>query len=90
MVPDDVALLKRIVSNPKVLSGKPTVRDTRIPVSLILNFVANGMTVEEICKEYPQLEDEDIRSALVFAEKVTEGEGVLDENVADFVKPLVL
>lgn len=90
MVPDDAALLKRIVSNPKVLSGKPIVRDTRIPVSLILNFVANGMTVEEICKEYPQLEDEDIRAALVFAEKVTEGEGVLDENVADFVKPLVL
>lgn len=82
MVSDDIALLKRIVSNPKVLGGKPIIRNTRIPVSLILNFVANGMTVEDICKEYPQLEDEDIRAALVFAEKLTEGEGILDEAAA--------
>lgn len=70
MVSEDAALLNRIVSNPKVLGGKPIIRGTRIPVSLLLNFVANGMTTKEIRIEYPQLEDADIRAALVFAEKV--------------------
>jgi uncharacterized protein (DUF433 family) len=68
---EETALLNRIVSNPKVLGGKPVVRGTRIPVSLLLNFVANGMSSEEIRVEYPQLEDADIRAALVFAEKIT-------------------
>jgi uncharacterized protein (DUF433 family) len=82
MVSEDAALLKRIMSDPKVLCGKPIVRGTRIPVSLILNFVANGMCTEEIRQEYPQLEDADIRAAIVFAEKITDGEGVFDEAAA--------
>lgn len=80
MVSADERLIDRIQSSPGVLGGKPVIRGTRIPVSLILNFIANEMTSEEILKEYPQLEAEDIRAALFFAEKVTEGEGVLNET----------
>lgn len=59
-------LLNRISIKPNVCFGKPCIRGTRIWVSLILDFMANGMTSEEILKEYPQLTDEDIRAALAY------------------------
>ncbi len=57
----------RITHNPDILGGKACIRGMRIPVSLIVNLVANGMTVEEIIDEYPDLEPEDIRQALRYA-----------------------
>lgn len=59
---------------PQSIGGKPVIRGTRIPVSLIVNFVANAMTVDEIIREYPQLSKEDVRAALMFAEKLSEGD----------------
>ena len=82
MAATDKTLLNRIESNPKVLGGKPVVRGTRIPVSLIVNFVAHEMSFQDIIDEYPQLTNDDLRAALLFAEKVTDGEGVLDETPA--------
>ncbi len=57
----------RITSDPNILGGKACIRGMRISVSLIVNLVANGMTVEEIIDEYPDLEPEDIRQALRYA-----------------------
>jgi len=57
----------RITSNPNILGGKACIRGMRISVSLIVNLVANGMTVEEIIDEYPDLEPEDIQQALRYA-----------------------
>ena len=74
--------LARIASNPKVLGGKPVIRGTRIPVSLILNFVANGMPFREILQEYPQLSEDDLKAALFYAERIAEGEGILDATSA--------
>jgi uncharacterized protein (DUF433 family) len=54
----------RITSDPNILGGRACIRGMRISVSLIVNLVANGMTVEEIIVEYPDLEPEDIRQAL--------------------------
>ena len=51
----------RITSQPNILGGKACIRGMRISVSLIVNLVANGMTVKEIMDEYPDLESEDIR-----------------------------
>lgn len=79
---DEMDFLKRISSNPKIFGGKPTIRDTRIPVSLILNLVAHGMTSKQIQKEYPQLHEDDICAALMYAERLVEGEGILDEAAA--------
>lgn len=59
-------LLQRISIDPNVCFGKPCVRGTRIWVSLILDFLANGMSVEEILAEYPQLAVEDIRAAIAY------------------------
>ncbi len=59
-------LLKCISIDPEVCFGKPCVRGTRIWVSLLLDFLANGMSIEDILKEYPQLTEEDIRAAIVY------------------------
>ncbi|MGD0996202.1 MAG: DUF433 domain-containing protein [Candidatus Bathyarchaeia archaeon] len=64
----------RIVIDPDVMVGKPVIKGTRIPVYLIVEFVANGMTEKEILKEYPQLRKEDIKAALLYASKCLERE----------------
>ncbi|MCX7839860.1 MAG: DUF433 domain-containing protein [Anaerolineae bacterium] len=63
-------LLQRISIDPNVCFGKPCIRGTRIWVSLILDFLANGWTMEQILDEYPQLQREDILAAIAYgAEK---------------------
>ena len=58
---------ERIVSNPDILVGKPSIKGTRISVELILGWLANGWTHEMILESYPQLTREDILAALAFA-----------------------
>ena len=57
-------LLKRISIDPNVCFGKPCIKGTRIWVSLILDFLADGMTTDEIIAEYPYLVEDDIRAAI--------------------------
>ena len=59
-------LLNRISINPNVCFGKPCIRGTRIWVSLVLDFLANGMAGEEILAEYPELTREDILAAIAY------------------------
>ena len=59
-------LLKRISINPNVCFGKPCIRGTRIWVSLILDYLASGMTMEEIIQEYPHLTHKDILAAIAY------------------------
>jgi len=68
--------LKRIVSDPKVMGGKPVIRGTRIPVDLIIRLLAKGMTEEEILEDYPRLKKEDIKACLEYVADVVEGEVV--------------
>jgi uncharacterized protein (DUF433 family) len=60
------ALLDRIAIDPEVCGGKPCVRGTRIWVSLILDFLADGMTEAELLTEYPQLVHEDVLAAIAY------------------------
>ncbi len=57
----------RITVEPDKMGGVPCIRGLRIPVATIVGMVANGMTEEEILKDYPDLELEDIREALRYA-----------------------
>ena len=57
----------RITLDPHIMGGRACIRGMRIPVSLVVNLVANGMSTEGIRREYPDLEDEDIRQALQYA-----------------------
>jgi uncharacterized protein (DUF433 family) len=62
-----VDLLDRIIIDPAVRSGKPTIRGTRITVSDVLEYLAGGMSPSEILADFPDLTDEDLRAALTFA-----------------------
>lgn len=59
-------LLQRIIINPKVMTGKPIIKGTRLSVQYILNLLANGYTVDEILKEYEGLTKDDINACLVY------------------------
>lgn len=67
-------LLERITIDPNVCFGKPCIRGTRIWVSLILDFLANGMTMEELLEEYPYLTIEDIRTAIAYGAEMAHQE----------------
>jgi len=58
---------ERITVEPDKMGGKPCVRGMRVPVSLVLNLVASGMTDGDILEAYPYLEAEDIRQCLQYA-----------------------
>jgi uncharacterized protein (DUF433 family) len=60
------ALLERITLDPKVCGGKPCIKGTRIWVSLVLDFLADGMTESELLAEYPQLSHEDVLAAIAY------------------------
>jgi uncharacterized protein (DUF433 family) len=62
--------LDRISIDPQVCFGKPCIKGTRIWVSLILDFLANGESEAKILAVYPQLEPEDIRAALAYAAEI--------------------
>ncbi len=57
----------RVTLDPNKCFGKPCIRGLRIPVASILGYLSSGMTPEEILKEWPELEAEDIYQALGFA-----------------------
>jgi uncharacterized protein (DUF433 family) len=59
-------LLERISINPQVCFGKPCIRSTRIWVSLILDQLAGGLTIEELLTDYPHLVREDILAAIAY------------------------
>jgi uncharacterized protein (DUF433 family) len=59
-------LLSRISVDPAVCGGKPCIRGHRIWVSLILDFLAEGATVDELLQDYPQLTAEDVRACIAF------------------------
>jgi uncharacterized protein (DUF433 family) len=59
--------LDRITFDPSIMGGRACLRGIRITVAQIVNLVANGMSVAEIVREYPDLEAEDIRQALQYA-----------------------
>lgn len=63
-------LLNRITIDSKVCHGKPTIRNKRYTVDLILDLLSAGSTHEEILDEYPNLENEDILACLAYASKL--------------------
>ena len=63
---EEKSLLSRITINPNVSFGKPTIRNMRYPVEIILDLLSAGMTTQELLEDYPDLEEEDIRACLAF------------------------
>lgn len=72
---------KKIISNPKILGGKPIIRGTRISVELIMSLLASGMEIKEILAEYPHLKKNDVKAAISFA-----GSRVKREQIHPIIK----
>jgi uncharacterized protein (DUF433 family) len=64
----------RITFDPQIMGGRACIRGMRIPVSLVVKLVANGMTLEQILREYPDLEAEDVHQALQYAADLVDEE----------------
>ena len=60
-------MFDRITFDTAVMGGRACIRGMRITVALVVNLVANGMSTDDIIREYPELESEDIRQALQYA-----------------------
>ena len=66
-------LLQRISVDPNICFGKPCIKGTRIWVSLLLDLLADGMTIKEIIVEYPQLTEENIHTAIAYGAEISLG-----------------
>jgi len=67
-------LIDRIVSDPKICSGKPCIKGTRIPVHIILDLLAAGEDYQGIKRAYPNITDEDIKACLAYASALADEE----------------
>ncbi|MEQ8958069.1 MAG: DUF433 domain-containing protein [Coleofasciculus sp. C2-GNP5-27] len=68
---------EQIEINPKVCHGKPCIKGTRIMVSVILDNLAEGLTLEEIVEDYPPLTIDNVRSAIAYAAALVREEELL-------------
>ena len=64
-------LLVRISVDPQVCFGKPCVRGTRIWISLLLDFLAGGASVDDVLEQYPQLIREDLLAAIAYGAEMS-------------------
>lgn len=60
----------KIISDPKILGGKPVIAGTRISVELIMNFLAAGMSIDDILAEYKELTKTEVLAAISYAAKL--------------------
>jgi uncharacterized protein (DUF433 family) len=74
-------MFDRITFSPNVMGGRACIRGMRITVSLVVNLVANGMSMDEIVQEYPDLEPDHVRQALSYASALA------NEEVRLFTSP---
>ncbi len=65
-----------IISTPDILRGKPRIKGTRIPVSLLLGYLAAGYTTDRIIEEFPDLKETQIHACLDYARELAEFEEV--------------
>jgi len=64
--------LERITFDPQIMAGQACIRGMRMPVSVIINLIANGLSTNEIIEDYPYLEPEDIQQSLKYAAWLTQ------------------
>jgi uncharacterized protein (DUF433 family) len=74
-------MFDRIVSDPGILSGKPTIRGTRISVAMILEWMASGASRDDILRKHPHLIAEDVEQALAYASAAVQNEIVITAEV---------
>lgn len=72
----DADMLVRVAVDPRIMRGKPVIRGTRIPVDLLVRMVAQRIPDAEILREYPRLQADDIKAALLYSAEIVANEDV--------------
>jgi uncharacterized protein (DUF433 family) len=67
---DESVLLRRITANPAIFGGKPIIRGRRLAVEHVLGMLAAGDSVEDLIREYPWLEREDVLACMEYARRL--------------------
>lgn len=80
MVRESPTLQDRIVRDPRVLVGKPTIKGTRIPVELVLEYLARNPNFAELFADYPRLTMADVQACFAFARERVATERTGDES----------
>lgn len=68
---------ERIICNPKILMGKPSVKGTRISVELILGWLSAGWSMEQLLEAYPNIHRDDVLAAFSYARELVHDDGIL-------------
>ena len=76
-------LLQHITVNPKIFGGKPIIRGMRISAEMILGQLAQGATIEEILKDYPDLEREDVLACIAYAHTILANESLEEIKISE-------
>ncbi|MBI5794005.1 DUF433 domain-containing protein [Candidatus Uhrbacteria bacterium] len=76
--------MERIEVNPNIMAGKPVIRGTRIPVSVVLNLLAHGYTPSRVIEAYPQITTQDVQAAMSFAASLAN----MEERVYGVIQPV--
>jgi len=74
-------MFTHIVSDPAILGGKPCVKDTRISIEMILEWVTSGASRDDIAKSYPQLTADDVEESLNFAAQSLSNETIMTAEI---------
>ena len=73
---------ERIVCDPKILMGKPSVKGTRISVELILGWLSAGWSIEQLLEAYPHITRDDVLAAFAYARELVHDDGILPMSEA--------
>ncbi len=76
MTKQEQSYLDRIVIDPDIMAGKPTVRGTRIPVDLVLKRLSQDLDTQALFESYPRLTAEDVKACIAYAQALVEGEAL--------------
>ena len=82
----EVGAVRRIVLNPEILGGKPTIEGTRLSVDHILGLLADGMSQQEIVDSYPELAIDDVRSAIQYAAEAIHNDVIIEVKRVEAVR----
>lgn len=77
--------LKRITFDPQIMAGQACIRGMRMPVSVILNLLANDLSTSEIIADYPYLEPEDIQQSLRYAAWLSQERVIFWQQIAQAI-----
>ena len=82
----EVGTVRRIVLNPEILGGKPTIEGTRLSIDHILGLLADGMSQQKIVDSYPELAIDDVRSAIQYAAEAIHNDVIIEVKRVEAVR----